>query len=87
MLKKVDGNVGGDLIMECKVAGSQPMTVSWFKEGKEIISGQKYLTEFKESTASLKILHLESADAGAYSCRANNSAGKAETNGTLQVKG
>lgn len=73
--------------MECKVAGSQPMTVSWFKEGKEIKSGQKYLIELKESTASLKIMHLETADAGAYSCQANNSAGKADTSGTLQVKG
>lgn len=87
MLKKVDGNVGGDAIMECKVSGSQPMTVSWFKEGKEITSGMKYQTEFKESTASLKILRLETVDAGAYTCRANNSAGHAETSGALQVKG
>lgn len=87
MLKKVDGNVGGDVIMECKVSGSQPMTVSWFKEGKQITSGMKYQTDFKESTAMLKILNLETADAGAYSCQAKNSAGHAETSGSLQVKG
>lgn len=73
--------------MECKVSGSQPMTISWFKDEKEIRTGIKYQTELKESTALLKISQLESADAGVFTCRATNSAGHSETSGTVSIKG
>uniref|UniRef100_A0A3B1K2J4 Ig-like domain-containing protein n=1 Tax=Astyanax mexicanus TaxID=7994 RepID=A0A3B1K2J4_ASTMX len=81
-LKKVDSNVGASVQMDCKVSGSQPMTVSWFKEGKEITPGEKYQIEFRESTATLKISHLETSDAGVFTCRATNAAGHSETSGT-----
>uniref|UniRef100_A0A3B1K6E9 Ig-like domain-containing protein n=1 Tax=Astyanax mexicanus TaxID=7994 RepID=A0A3B1K6E9_ASTMX len=86
-LKKVDSNVGASVQMDCKVSGSQPMTVSWFKEGKEITPGEKYQIEFRESTATLKISHLETSDAGVFTCRATNAAGHSETSGTVSVKG
>uniref|UniRef100_A0A3B1IJP5 Ig-like domain-containing protein n=1 Tax=Astyanax mexicanus TaxID=7994 RepID=A0A3B1IJP5_ASTMX len=86
ILKKVDSNVGASVQMDCKVSGSQPMTVSWFKEGKEITPGEKYQIEFRESTATLKISHLETSDAGVFTCRATNAAGHSETSGTVSVK-
>lgn len=73
--------------MECKVSGSQPMTISWFKDGKEITTGLKYQTELKESTALLKISQLETTDAGVFMCHATNAAGHSETSGTVSVKG
>lgn len=73
--------------MECKVSGSQPMTISWFKDGKEITTGLKYQTELKESTALLKISQLETTDAGVFTCHATNAAGHSETSGTVSVKG
>lgn len=73
--------------MDCKVSGSQPMTISWFKDGKEIPKGTKYQTEFKENTATLKISHVEASDAGVFTCHATNSAGHSETSGTVSVKG
>lgn len=73
--------------MECKVSGSQPMTISWFKDGKEITTAMKYQIELKESTALLKISQLETADAGVFTCHATNAAGHSETSGPVSVKG
>ncbi|KAG9340908.1 hypothetical protein JZ751_020101, partial [Albula glossodonta] len=85
-LKKIDGNVGSDVIMECKVTGSQPVTFTWFKDETEIKAGAKYETEHTESTATLRITQLQKSDAGMYTCRAKNAAGSGETSGTLSVK-
>ncbi|XP_041700619.1 titin-like [Coregonus clupeaformis] len=85
-LKRLDGIMGNDISMDCKVSGSQPMTLSWFKDDKEIKSGDRYLPELKDNSAALKITQLEKVDAGVYTCRATNSAGSKESSGTLYVK-
>lgn len=86
-LRRVDGNIGSDASLDCKVSGSQPMTITWFKDDQEITPGQKFQAEFKDHSASLLITGLEKADSGVYKCRATNSAGFKETSGTLYVKG
>lgn len=86
-LKRVDGNIGHDVSMDCKVSGSQPMTIAWFKDEQEIKSGNRFQPEFKDNSATLRISRLEKADSGVYKCRATNSAGFKETSGTLYVKG
>ncbi|CDQ65442.1 unnamed protein product [Oncorhynchus mykiss] len=63
-LKRLDGIMGNDISMDCKVSGSQPMTLSWFKDEKEIKSGDGYLPEIKDNSAALKITKLEKVDAG-----------------------
>lgn len=63
------------------------MTISWFKDDKEVFSGSKFQPEFKDSSATLRIIRLEKADSGVYKCKATNSAGFKETSGTLYVKG
>uniref|UniRef100_A0A3B3V3H0 Ig-like domain-containing protein n=1 Tax=Poecilia latipinna TaxID=48699 RepID=A0A3B3V3H0_9TELE len=85
-LKKMDGSIGSNATLECRVAGSQPMVVSWFKDDKEIHSDDKYKLDFSESAASVTITHLDQSDGGVYTCRASNKAGENETSGTLTVK-
>ncbi|XP_070305349.1 contactin-5-like [Salvelinus sp. IW2-2015] len=85
-LKRLDGIMGNDISMDCKVSGSQPMTLYWFKDDKEIQFGDRYLPEIKDNSAALKITKLEKVDAGVYTCRATNSAGSEESSGTLYVK-
>lgn len=86
-LKRVDGNIGNNASLDCKVSGSQPMTIAWFKDDQEITPGPKFLAEFRDHSATLQIAGLEKADSGVYKCRATNSAGFKETSGTLYVKG
>lgn len=86
-LKRVDANIGNDVSVECKVSGSQPMTIAWFKDDQEITSGSKFQPEFKDGSAILRIIRVEKADSGVYKCRATNSAGFKETSGTFYVKG
>uniref|UniRef100_A0A667WSQ4 Ig-like domain-containing protein n=1 Tax=Myripristis murdjan TaxID=586833 RepID=A0A667WSQ4_9TELE len=78
--------LGYNVTMECRVSGSQPMAVSWYKDDKEIQSDDKYKLDFSESTASLMIFSLEQSDGGTYTCRATNDAGYKESSGTLCVK-
>ncbi|MEQ2219931.1 hypothetical protein ILYODFUR_000155 [Ilyodon furcidens] len=85
-LKKMDGSIGSDITLECRVAGSQPMVVSWLKDDKEIHSDDKYKLDYSESAASVMITHLDQSDGGVYTCRASNKAGENETSGTLTVK-
>lgn len=86
-LKRVDGNIASDVSMDCKVSGSQPMTICWFKDDQEISAGARFQSEFKDNSATLRITRLEKADSGVYKCKATNSAGFKETSGTLYVKG
>lgn len=86
-LKRVDGNVGNDVCMDCRLSGSQPMTIVWFKDDQEVLAGSKYQPEFKDNSATLHIVGLQKNDSGVYKCRATNSAGLKETSGTLYVKG
>lgn len=86
-LKRVDGNFGHHVSMNCKVSGSQPMTVTWFKDDQEIETGAKFQPEMKDSSITLTIIHLEKADSGVYKCKASNPAGCKETSAILYVKG
>lgn len=72
--------------LECKVSGSLPMKIAWFKNGEEL-TPDKYKISFVEGTASLELSRLELSDAGSYTCKATNSAGSKESKGTLSVKG
>lgn len=85
-LRDVDSVVNVFCRLECKVSGSLPMKIAWFKNGEEM-SPDKHKISFVEGTASLEISRLDMNDAGIYICRATNSAGTKDTKGTLSVKG
>ncbi|NXI26726.1 TITIN protein, partial [Sterrhoptilus dennistouni] len=85
-LKNIDSVISASCRLDCKISGSLPMTVSWFKQDTEITSGAKYTVHFAEGSASLEIKHLDANDAGVYICRATNSAGSKESSSTLFIK-
>lgn len=73
--------------MEGRVSGSQPISVSWFKDDTEIHSSDKYDISFKSNVAVLCIKSSLVADSGKYSCKASNEAGQASCDITLGVSG
>ncbi|XP_029766379.1 titin-like, partial [Terrapene carolina triunguis] len=85
-LRNVDSIVSASCRMDCKISGSLPMSVSWFKHDDELTTSAKYTVVFAEGSASLEIKHLDTNDSGIYTCRATNAAGSKESSSTLVVK-
>uniref|UniRef100_A0A3P9Q083 Ig-like domain-containing protein n=1 Tax=Poecilia reticulata TaxID=8081 RepID=A0A3P9Q083_POERE len=73
--------------IEGRVSGSQPVSVSWFKDGKEIHSSDKYDISFKSNVAVLCIKSSQVTDSGRYSCQASNEAGRASCDVTVGILG
>ncbi|KAH0621550.1 hypothetical protein JD844_022945 [Phrynosoma platyrhinos] len=85
-LRNIDSAVSSSCHLDCRVSGSHPIKVSWFKNDKEITPSPKYTLRYEEGSASLEIKQLDISDVGVYSCRATNSAGSKESSSTLTVK-
>ncbi|XP_026501926.1 titin-like [Terrapene carolina triunguis] len=85
-LKEVNGLSGSSVVLDCKVSGSPPISVSWFHDGHEITSGDKYQTTLSDNTCSLKVNTLKESDMGTYSCTATNVAGSDECSAYLTVR-
>lgn len=86
-LKDMHSTVDKPIELDCKVSGSAPLTISWYHNDKEIVSGPNYEISFAENTCTLKLPILNLSNAGSYKCKAMNSAGTAETTAFLDVKG
>lgn len=71
----------------CKISGSLPIAVEWHKNGAKITTGLKHKILQQDNLVSLEMEQLERSDAGLYSCKLSNSAGKCECSGRLMVKG
>uniref|UniRef100_A0A3Q2Q1D3 Ig-like domain-containing protein n=1 Tax=Fundulus heteroclitus TaxID=8078 RepID=A0A3Q2Q1D3_FUNHE len=73
--------------IEGRVTGSQPVSVSWFKDDQEIRSSDKYDISFKSNVAVLCIKSSQVADSGRYTCQASNEAGRASCDVTVGILG
>ncbi|XP_078085248.1 titin-like [Mustelus asterias] len=85
-LKEMSNTLGSFIRMECKVSGSIPMDVTWYKEGSEISASNKYKMLFQDNMLSLEVNELDISDGGIYTCSVANSAGKDECSAVLSVK-
>lgn len=81
-------DTAGKLVkIEARVAGSQPMTITWSKDDTEIFSSDSYDMTFKNNTAVLLIKNSRLSDSGTYTCSANNEAGSASCKVSVHITG
>lgn len=69
------------------MSGTAPISVSWFQDGNEIVSGEKYEISFLDNVCALKLNALDVTDTGSYTCVAANVAGSDECSASLTVQG
>lgn len=86
-LKETNGVLGSSVLLECKVSGTSPISVAWFQDGNEIVSGEKYEISFLDNVCTLKLNALDVTDTGPYTCVAANAAGSDECSAFLTVQG
>lgn len=79
--------MGSVVTMECKVAGSFPISVEWCKGKQKISKSSKYKLLELKNTLSLEFKLTEGADTGEYSCKVANKAGSSVCSGVLTAKG
>ncbi|MBI9017559.1 MAG: immunoglobulin domain-containing protein [Phycisphaerae bacterium] len=66
-----DADFGVNITTESNVS-----SVQWYKEGVvDALTGEKYVTEFDDTAATLTVLDIQLDDAGNYYCIVTNSAG------------
>ncbi|KTF71343.1 hypothetical protein cypCar_00035221, partial [Cyprinus carpio] len=63
--------------LESRVSGSQPLSVSWYKDNREIDTSDIYDISFKSNTAVMCLKKATVTDSGVYTCSASNEAGTA----------
>ena len=73
--------------LDCKVSGSEPLTVSWTKDGQDLRPGPGLEVSLSENTARLRFCYVSPAEAGQYVCKASNAAGTCETAAKMTVTG
>ena len=79
--------MGSVVTLQCKVAGSLPVSVEWSKGTQKITESSKYKLLHAENTISLELKLTESTDTGEYSCKVTNKAGSCVCSGVLTAKG
>uniref|UniRef100_A0A3Q1FXQ0 Ig-like domain-containing protein n=1 Tax=Acanthochromis polyacanthus TaxID=80966 RepID=A0A3Q1FXQ0_9TELE len=77
---------GESLRLECKVSGTAPLKMTWYKHDTKVTDGDNCRTSFADSVAVLELHSASFDDDGVYTCEAQNDAGSISCSTTLTVK-
>ncbi|KAM4605629.1 obscurin [Polymixia lowei] len=87
MVKPTSARVGlgGDVIFHCRVTAYPEPNFDWEKDGRYLGETNRIKIASDSDTSSLRIQSVRSLDSGTYTCRAQNSAGRANAAAALVV--
>lgn len=78
---------GSPLSLECKVSGTAPLNVTWYKHDTKVIDGDNCKTSFVDSVAVLELQSAGFDSDGVYTCEVQNDAGRVSCSCTISIKG
>ncbi|KAL0966229.1 hypothetical protein UPYG_G00292620 [Umbra pygmaea] len=87
MLKPTSARVGlgGDVVFHCRIAAYPEPKFDWEKDGRYLAETNRIKVTSDSDSSSLKIQSVRSLDGGTYTCRAQNTIGRAHSAATLIV--
>ncbi|CAL8345067.1 unnamed protein product [Merluccius merluccius] len=77
--------LGGDLMFYCRVAAHPEPNFDWEKDGRYMGETNRIKVTSDGDSSSLKIQSVRNLDAGTYTCRVQNSVGRAHCSAALAV--
>lgn len=86
-LKDIEHPAGLPLKLMCRLNGSEPISVTWHKDGVLLKDDHNVHTSFVDNVAVLQLVRTEMNHTGQYSCTATNSVGIATSSARLTVAG
>uniref|UniRef100_A0A6I8PQI0 Palladin n=1 Tax=Ornithorhynchus anatinus TaxID=9258 RepID=A0A6I8PQI0_ORNAN len=87
-LQNITASEGQVVVLECRVRGTPPLQVKWFRQGSEIQDSPDFriLQKSKSEICTLVIAETFPEDAGTFACSARNEFGSVTSTAQLVVR-
>lgn len=82
-----DVTPGTSVSLRAAFTGTAPLTVKWFRDQQEIITGGIYFIKKDVSSSSLELHSVKPSDSAEYTCLVSNDAGRVDCSAAVFVKG